>query len=166
MLYLVGVNHGFQIVGLYPHRMNPSAPLTYHKISEDFEQYQRPFFEWVKGFISQKKIVVLFEEWPLIADSKSSAASITKEMGIQYVQIDELPQNDNEDIREDIWIRKIEETFLTSKAGLAIVGDNHCQSLERKLKSKNFEVKVVRQSEIEEILIPKRYNDISLLNTL
>lgn len=145
MLYIVGINHGYQIVGKYPHAL--------FDLPADIQVYQNPFFEWMKHFISQKKINVLFEEWPLMAESRSSAAIIAEDLGIQYVQIDELPQRDNQDARENEWVKKIKQNFFNAKIGLLIIGDNHCESVKNKLGFENIEI--IRQREIEERLIPK-----------
>ena len=164
MMYFVGINHGYQIMGKFPHRTAPSSQLTFHQLSEETTQYQKPFFEWLKKFISENQILHIFEEWTLISDSESLASSLAKELKVSYIQIDEFPQITDQGLREDDWVEKVIKNFSNgNNNGLAIVGDNHCESLKEKIKNKShIDIEVIRQNTLESILIPKTYNDITI----
>mgnify|MGYP001576677219 CR=1 FL=1 len=167
MIYFVGVCHGYQVIGEFPHRIAPSSQLTCHQFPEETTQYQKPFFVWLRKFISENQILHIFEEWTLISDSESSASSLAKELKISYIQIDKFPQITDYELREDDWVEKIIKNFSNeNNNGLAIVGDNHCESLKEKIKNKShIAIEIIRQNTLESILIPKIYNDIKINNS-
>ena len=158
MIYIIGLNHGYQsLTDVWP-PIIVGTPLENRSKTR-----QIPFQKWLKTQLQgNNKLLWIFEEWTYgNQQTPSIAFSLIEELDldIQYLQIDPKTRpyrakEENGEYREQIWIEKILSSFNTANAGdaLLIVGDDHVESLRLKLESLGYQTKCTREVSLLEYL--------------
>ena len=162
MLTVVGVSHGYQCVT----EVWPPIAASIFPVCQEEAQYQLPFRTWLAQRFEDRRLVWVFEEWPLrpARGVLSSAELLTINRDHPaYAQVDPVERPfaqhaANDEWRENRWVEVISTSLRASgnaEHGIFIVGNKHVDSIVQKLRAIEIESHPLPEVELRQQMLSR-----------